>query len=80
MSLFILIIIFILLVIDAVAKSIELSRWFVTTIVMIVLVGQILALNYECKFLLELENVNDPSTYFAVTTCMFISLYYQDLV
>lgn len=75
MSIFILLIIFVVLIIDAIGKSLKESEWYVTTIAMVILVGQILALNYECKFLLELENVSNPATYFSMTTCSLISLY-----
>lgn len=80
MSIFILIIIFVVLVLDAIGKSLRDSEWYVTTIAMILLVGQILALNYEAKFLLELENVSNPTTYFSVTTCTVKSLHHKDLV
>lgn len=75
LSIFALILVLLLLAVDIIAVVLWESRWWVSTIVAVVLVLQILALNYQCKYLLELSNVSNPTSYLTVTFCKVTSVY-----
>lgn len=68
------------LVANAVAVNMWVSRWWVTTIVLAVLLCQIMTLNYTCKFILELANVSNPDTYLKVSLCEIKSLHPKAVV
>ena len=74
-SLWVLLLVFIALAVDMVAVALWEAKWWVSTIVGVVLVLEILTFNYQCRTLMELVNVADPGSYGSATYCEFISVY-----
>lgn len=66
---------FLLIVVNAVAVVMWKSHWWVTTIVTVILVLQVASLHYMCKFMIELSNVSNPTSYLTLSFCNLTSFY-----
>ena len=60
------------LIIDCIWKTFYMGTWYGSMIVCIVLIFQVLALNYEAKLLFGLSLVSRPTSYATFTLCQFI--------
>jgi hypothetical protein len=68
------------IIIDCIGKSFNISVWYASFPIAIVLIFYVLVINYECKNILELSLVDRPNNYHSISFGKLTSLHNQTVV
>ena len=68
------------IIIDCIAKSLSVSPWYAAVPVAVGLLFYVLAVNYECKNILELALLDNPESYTSYSFCALKRFHDQDMV
>lgn len=63
------------IIVDLVAKTVTISKWYYSAPVAVIVTVRLISLNFTCKQIEELSNMNNPRTYLGVTIEFTVKLW-----